>query len=90
MSKFRKKAGHPNEVLEADGFFVSYNPDTSGILCGFGAGDEISETALIKEGKYFILNGDFRKDYSALASTGWDVCFAFFKKHKSKQSSWSN
>ena len=48
MSKFRKKAGHPNEVLEADGFFVSYNPDTSGILCGFGAGDSAAQMKTIR------------------------------------------
>lgn len=49
-----------------------------------------TETALVKDSKFFILNGDFRKEYEKLGSKGWDACFKFYSKKREKHiSQWS-
>lgn len=81
--------GGGNYVAEFDGFAVSYNPDTDAGLSIF-AGDGSDETALMIGGKYFILNGDFRKDYERLALRGAEACLAFFhEKEAAHGSSWT-
>lgn len=84
-----------NEVMKGDDtFYVSYNADA------LGAQDV--ETALVKKRKdkihdapwdeydFFILNGDFRKEYKELIPQGYDVCKKFFEDNIDKRSSWSN
>ena len=71
-----------NLFLKGDGFYISYNDDAP------GASDV--ETALCKNDKYFILNGDFREDYEKLISEGFDACKAFYDKHNNVQSNWSS
>lgn len=76
-------------VLEGDGFYISYNPDTSNVLMGFGAGEGSGEeTALCHDGKYFILNGDYREDYEKLIDQGYEACKKFYDE-RNNHSKWS-
>jgi hypothetical protein len=83
-----------NSILEYPDFYISYNPNMGGMggFRGFRSDNGAPETALCNSGKFYILNGDFRKDYRQLAiDGGFDKCFTFFKSRKSeKGSSWSN
>lgn len=62
-------------------------------LAGMFIGESIKqhkETALVNDGKFFILNGDFRKEYEKLVPKGWDACFKFYLKKREKHiSQWS-
>lgn len=79
-----------NIQLEMDGFYISYNGDTGADIPIF-AGDEPAETALVKDGRYYILNGDWRYSYERLVDKGFDACYRFYLKQKGKHgSSWSN
>lgn len=69
-----------NVMLEMDGFWISYNPNT----------DTGAETALCKDGNYYILLGDFRKQYEQLVDKGFNACLKFFKENLDKKSSWSD
>lgn len=87
-----------NYVLHADGFFISYQPMTGGLVAkiAFFIGDTGgAETALVREQggdyDYRILNGDWRKEYEALVPKGWDACLAFYTEMKAQHgSSWSD
>lgn len=85
--------GNGNEILDGDGFFVSYNPNPAGgnslctmlgklaaVTTGDGAfAIQQPETALVVDGKFMILNGDFRQDYEGLVPQGLEACKTFFK-----------
>ena len=89
MAKKWKSNGN-KEVLNGEGFYISYNSNPG---CGVSmfASDAGSETALCKDGDYFILNGDYRKEYEKLAPQGWDSCMEFYKeKAPEHSSSWSD
>lgn len=86
-----------NVIADFDGFQVSFLADAqmgggplalASALRGF-SGDDESETALIVDGCYYILNGDFRAEYEALASQGVAACIEFFKSKPELHSSWS-
>ena len=52
------------------------------------------ETALVKRykkgHKYYILNGDFRKDYEKLVKKGYKACKEFYNNNEEEfDSSWS-
>jgi len=88
------KGGPFNQVLEGKGFFISYNPRPGQMFGGWVADDGGDETALVRTGKgrntYYILNGDFRKDYEKLINDGFVACKKFYdKKRKKFKSSWS-
>jgi hypothetical protein len=91
MNKWKRVDGFsPHFVLEGDGFYVSYNKSVYGGLLS----EPTEETALVKEEEkddvYYILNGDFRKEYEKLASRGFEACLRFFKeKEKHYGSEWS-
>jgi hypothetical protein len=108
MNKVVKHSQNPvwlmngrNYLLEGDGFYISYNPDTSGghLLTDFanmlgGNLTDGEETALVQQTKerniYHILTGDFRDDYEKLVGKGWKACYAFFKsKRKDHGNNWS-
>ena len=84
-----------NEVLQGNGFYISYMPPGGMNAFSFFASDEGSEeTALcIRRGKdveYLILNGDYRNEYSKVVAKGLKACKAVFEKHKANnESSWS-
>lgn len=77
-----------NFILKGKDFYISYNPNTSSLGVFGGDGEE---TALVKDDKYYILNGDFRKEYESIVEQGFDICKEFFdKKAKNSISDWSN
>ena len=68
----------PNTVIEAENgdFYVSYNDYDISI---YGT----DTTALVKGQmeKFYILNGDHRKQYSVLIPKGFNACLDYFKKN---------
>lgn len=77
-----------NICLYGDGFYISYNGG-NWEFSGF-AGDDYDETAICKDDKFYILNGDFREKYEALLDKGFEACINFFLENEDKRSSWSN
>lgn len=81
---FKKVNGRINTICQADGFFISYNP------CIFDTGGE--ETALVVESEgggmfdchYYILEGDWRKEYLAVIDKGYEACERLFLQHADK------
>src|SRR3990167_2324141 len=80
-----------NEVAEFDGFFISYNP-----FCNLPIGGGISnrkpnETALVKNKKYYILYGDYRKEMiKAAKKGGFKAAKKIFDDRPDEHSFWSN
>jgi hypothetical protein len=70
-----------NFLLRRKNYSISYNPHP---MIGY----EGKETALIKDSNYFILIGDFRKQYQKLKT--YTECKKFFVKNKKFKGSWSN
>lgn len=85
-----------NFILRGDGFKISYNPDTqSSTIIDCFSGDKnadgsYQETALLYKGNFYILNGDFRKEYEELVPKGYQACYDFFLSKSEFKSSWSN
>jgi hypothetical protein len=85
-----------NMVLDGDDFFISYQPASSGKILGmafFDSDFQQGETALcLLSGdgtSYFILNGDFRKEYEA-AFPDLQACMVVYAENrKMHRSSWS-
>lgn len=86
-----------NFILDGDGFFISYLPNSANVggMGGLFAGDTMQETAIVVKkdsgNKYYILNGDWRKHYELLAPQGLEACMTLFNSEKEEHSSsWSN
>lgn len=90
MSKQWKPAATGNDVLQCDGFFISYNPSPGMGFSVFAGDDGSSETAIVADGKFYILNGDFREEYAALCEQGLAACMQFFASKPELVSSWSD
>lgn len=87
--KFKAQQNSPNFILHGDGFYISYNPDPCAGIPFLKSDNGCDETALF-DGKYKILNGDFREDYERLAPQGLESCLKFYDKMKEKyDSSWT-
>ena len=103
MNKIEWKQNSRNMVLQGDGFYISYNPNVRSNFIGWivdiilrfflkiNKASTGEETALIKEEignrKFYLLNGDFRKEYEKLVLEGFDACYKFFlTKEKEKGS----
>lgn len=88
-----------NVVLEFSGGYISYNPNVGSSELGeafksfgyvLGLESSKKETALKIEGVWYILNGDFRKDYEKLLSKGAVAMVKFYKSKKKEFGSfWS-
>lgn len=87
-----------NSVLNGNGFYISYNPNTAlgnqeftilANILGLDRKDG-EETALCLVGGGFrILNGDFRKEYEK-AFPDLKKCLAVYEKNKAKfRNNWS-
>lgn len=82
---------NPNSILKSkdESFYISYNPGDYTISAfSFDTGGD--ETALVREGKYYILNGDHRDKYEKRIDKGFSVCLDYFDKNGRSRSSWSN
>jgi hypothetical protein len=70
----------PNQVLAGDGFYISYN-ETTIIFGSFFSSDDVGpETALCYNGRFDILNGDFREAYERLVPEGLEACKRFYQQ----------
>jgi hypothetical protein len=83
-----------NYSLSGNGFYISYNPHPGGEISMFRSDHDAAETALVwEEGTrtfFRILNGDWRKEYEAAVTAGWEACLAVYEQHKAlHDSSWS-
>lgn len=101
-SKFVKNPNFSNEVLLGDDFHISYNPATgagiplAAILSGLvGAPNGLPETALCvhpdEDDKrvWYILNGDFRKEYEEAFPNGLETCLEVYRRNIQHRSDWS-
>ena len=80
-----------NEILQGDGFYVSFNPAPFGGVGLFGSDNGSSETALSGDDGWMILNGDFRAEYAKAFPKGYEACKRVYEKHKAaSRSSWSS
>lgn len=79
-----KQTGTGNEILEMDGFYLSYNPDCRSGLVGLfdraflGISQE-KETAIVWQDKCLILNGDHRVD---LEGREIEECLGYFLRNE--------
>ncbi len=94
-----------NEVLKGKGFYLSYNPRSrsygfGNLAAALTSNDEflnegIEETALCIENtnpgdrEWYILNGDFRKEYEG-AFPSLKKCKEVYEKNIAKKSVWSS
>lgn len=80
--------GINNRQAVYDDFMTSFMPWHNK---GMGPESKDGETALMHDGNYYILNGDWMLSYAELAPQGYDACFSFFcRKYPEFGSSWSN
>lgn len=98
MPKFEPNTNprYKNEILKGKDFYLSYNPQTgtNSLLADFASaltGNENGkeETALYSHGVWYILNGDFRKEYEEAFDGGFDACAAVYKRNIAHRSGWS-
>lgn len=95
VNKVWARMGQNVALHSEDGkFYISYNANTGSILpmfAGDGSGEETVLCTLVKgEVQFYILNGDFRKEYEALIDKGFKACKDFFLAHPESKSSWSD
>ena len=92
--KFKWTKLTENQVLSlSEKVHLSFNSKPWGGKGVLAADDGSSETALCIDGKYFILNGDWRKKYEAILENGGrtDECLNLYLNMKSEYgSSWSS
>jgi len=73
-----------NYVYKGDGFYVSFNPDTSFDFLGSLRSSAGSETALYDDATWRILNGDWRSDYEVLVPNGLQACIDFYESKRAE------
>lgn len=86
-----KRTGGGNSILEGKNFYISYNSNPGMGLWLFASDNHSDETALCKDNEFYILNGDFKKEYEKLINKGFAACKRFYEQKKEEfGSSWSN
>jgi len=99
-SNWKTKESHTNMILQQTGFYISYNPSIEKMIADeiitsittIPPREGKDETAIVvpSAGKipydFFILNGDFRKEYEEI---GDDLkeCIKFYLKNKEQYGS---
>lgn len=84
--------GSTNYILRGNGFYISYNPDLNASVFGafFGSDNDGPETAIVENGRFHILNGDYRPQYEKLVPQGLDACMRFYAQQSAHaDSTWS-
>lgn len=81
-----------NEVTGFDGYYISYNP-----MCNAPMDDDeetgrkSDETALVKDGNFYILYGDYREEMiEAAKKGGFEEAKKIFDSRPDEHSFWSN
>lgn len=74
-----------NYFLDGENFYISFNGN-----CLSEHGRKC-ETALVTENNYYILDGDWRREYESIIDNGFEACYKFFKDNEEDfVSSWSD
>ena len=89
------KKSNCNMVLEIENdVYVSYTSCKFLDFPSWGSDNGSDETTLVdnrEDRKYYILNGDFRKEYERVFDKGFNACKEFYDSMKDKhQSTWSS
>lgn len=66
----------PNDVVDGDGFYVSYNCVDASIY-----GCDTTALVVGQMEAFYILNGDHRAEYAPLISEGFDACMGYFMEN---------
>jgi hypothetical protein len=79
-----------NSITVFDGFYISYNP-----FCNLSMEGEPNrkedETALVKDGKFYILYGNYEREMVEAARTGgFEAAKKIFDSRPDEHSFWSN
>lgn len=96
---FKKNKFASNYLLKGEGFFISYNPNTGDGHAGLtdlvnvlgGNVKDGEETALYHEAGeiWYILEGDFRSEYTKAFFEGYAACKKVYQDNISSRSDWS-
>lgn len=79
-----------NEILRGDGFYISYmRPGALQHIPWAASEQGQAETALCVGDEFYILNGDFRKEYEAAFPGGLKSVLEVYEKNKDQCSPWS-
>ncbi len=94
VPRFEAHPGATNVYMDCGDFGISFNPSPWAGVFALEADTDDGETAIvIPDGeagrRFFILNGDFRDEYAAIAPQGLAACLQFFAAHPTLVSSWS-
>ena len=92
MEKLTFVENQGNEILELDDFYISFNSNPCSEFSMFRSDDHQSETAIVKDNKFYILNGDHRNKYIKILSNNgtFEDCMEYFNSLPEQHSSWSN
>lgn len=75
-----KQCGPLNSCIFGEGFYISFAP-------------MLNETALVLDEpkRFYILHGDYRKEYETIIDKGFDECLSLFQKLESvAMATWSD
>ncbi len=86
---WKRNPKNRGQYLECGDFDISYV--TGGLLADDNGKGETALIDIRDDGRtYYILNGDWRKDYDKIADQGYDACKAFYDSKKAEhRSRWS-
>lgn len=90
--KFESNPYGTNEILTVDeDVYISYNARPGGGFSMFESDNGGSETAIVIDGKFYILNGDYRERYEAAIAQGGmpDVLKIYASEAEDNGSSWT-
>ena len=66
----------PNVTTDHKGFYVSYNNYDTSVY-----GSDTTALVVGQMEKFYILNGDHRAGYAAVAESGLQACLDYFSEH---------
>jgi len=74
----------PNDVIKADGFYVSYNDCDVGIY-----GSDTTALVVGQMEKFCILKGNHVESYRGVMAKGLDACLEYFRSNVSLKNKYS-
>jgi len=87
VQSFGEMGCNRRDILQGGGFHVSYlHP---GQAMSAADGGTTGETALVRDGQYYILNGHHFEQYRERIHS-WAMCITYFLEHQDELSGWSD
>ena len=88
--QFRKQEFMPNEIMDlTENCHISYSGNPGRGIKSFASDGNSDETALVIDGEYYILNGDFRDAYRLAAEDDLVKVVDVFEENREHESTWS-